>query len=145
VTDDELIAAFEDGSLRRECLRHRDHVRMAFLYLCRHPPLEALGHFSAALQRFAAANGVPDRYHETITWALVFLIRERLARWSVANGQAPGWDEFAAANEDLLCWQDSILKKYYFEGTLDSAFARRTFVLPDRSLAAASADDGVRR
>jgi hypothetical protein len=133
VTDDELIAAFENGSLGRECFHHSDHVRMAFLFLGRHPALEALGRFSAALQKFAAANGRPERYHETITWALFLLIRERMARWSNDNGRPPKWDEFAACNPDLLCWQDSILKTYYLDETLASDFARRTFVLPNRS------------
>lgn len=144
MTDDELIAAFENGSLRRECFHHRDHIRMAYLYLCRHSALEALGRFSGALQRFAAANGAPERYHETITWSLLLLIRERIARWSHDHDRTPTWDEFAACNPDLLCWRAPVLKKYYLDETLDSAFARRTFVLPDRSLADVSVDDGAR-
>jgi hypothetical protein len=47
-------------------------VRLAFEYLCRYSAVEALGKFSAALQRFAAAQGKAQRYHETITWAYCF-------------------------------------------------------------------------
>ena len=35
----------------------------------RYPALEALQCFSAALSRFAVAQGKPESYHETITWA----------------------------------------------------------------------------
>ncbi|HKF51942.1 MAG TPA: hypothetical protein VKB26_06495 [Candidatus Acidoferrales bacterium] len=53
---------------------------MAFLYLHRFPALEALQRFSSSLMRFAAAHGTPQLYNETITWAFVLLIRERMAR-----------------------------------------------------------------
>jgi hypothetical protein len=76
VTDDELIARFEDCSLPTECFRHVDHVRTAFIYLTRYPVTEALHRFSTSLLRFATKHGKPDRYNETITWAYVLLVRE---------------------------------------------------------------------
>ena len=83
---------------------------------------------STSLRRFAASLGKADRYHETITWAFLLLIRERMAR----AGNGMDWAEFAAANDDLLSWEQSVLKKYYREETLASDLARVTFVLPDR-------------
>lgn len=130
MTDDEFLANFESGTLPNESFHHRDHVRMAFLYLRRYPPLQALERFSAALARFAASNGKPQLYNETITWAFMFLIRERLAR----TGQNQTWDEFAAANADLLAWKDNVLKKYYREETLASELAKTVFLFPDKPL-----------
>jgi hypothetical protein len=126
--DDEFIASFEDGSLSNESFHHADHVRMAFLYVSRYPALEALQRFSSSLMRFAAAHGKPQLYHETITWAFLLLIRERLAR----AGGPQTWDEFAAGNADLLNWKDNVLKKYYREETLASDLARSTFLFPDK-------------
>jgi len=123
--DAEFIARFEDGTLAP--FHHCDHVRMAFLYLSRYPALEAVERFSSALRRFAAAKGKPGLYHETITWAFLFLIRERMARGGVRT-----WEEFARDNQELLSWENSILKQYYREETLASELAKRTFVLPDR-------------
>jgi len=65
MTDQELMDQFECGTLPNECFRHREHVRVAFLYLTRYPVVEALEAFSAALQRFAAKHGKPQLYHET--------------------------------------------------------------------------------
>jgi hypothetical protein len=130
MTDDEFIASFEDCSLANESFHHSDHVRMAFLYLRRYPPLEAIQRFSASLVRFAAAKGKPDLYHETITWAFLLLIRERLAR----TGWQQTWTEFAAGNTDLLSWKDNILKKYYRGETLSSDLARSTFLFPDKTI-----------
>jgi hypothetical protein len=130
MTDDEFIASFEDCSLANESFHHSDHVRMAFLYLRRYPVLEALQRFSTALVRFAAAKGKPELYHETVTWAFLLLIRERLAR----TGWQQTWTEFAAGNTDLLSWQDNVLKKYYRGETLSSDLARRTFLFPDKAI-----------
>ena len=126
--DDEFVARFEDATLPNECFHHRDHVRMAFLYLCRYPALEAVQRFSSALARFAAAKGKPSLYSETVTWAFLFLIRERMAR----SGSQQTWSGFAAENEDLLGWKDNILSKYYPKETLASDLAKTTFLLPDR-------------
>jgi hypothetical protein len=132
VTDDQFLAAFENCSIGGEHFHHADHVRMGFVYLSRFPALEALRRFSEALMNFAAANGKPARYHETITWAFLLLIRERLVRWRQQSGCQPSWDEFADDNSDLLNWKDNILRKYYQDETLASEFAKRTFVFPDR-------------
>jgi hypothetical protein len=102
---------------------------MAFLYLNRYPALEALARFSSSLARFAAANGKPGLYNETVTWAFLLLIRERMARAGVPQT----WPQFAADNVDLMSWKDNVLKRYYRDETLKSELARKTFLLPDRA------------
>jgi hypothetical protein len=133
MSDDWFVAAFEKGEIARDSFHHADHVRLAFLYLRRLPPLIALDRFSTALSRFAAAGGKPNLYNETITWAFMLLIRERIERLR-ETGRRPDWNEFAAENADLLSWNAHVLNTYYRDETLASEFARRTFVLPDRSL-----------
>jgi len=131
MTGEELIEQFERSATPATSFHHADHVRLAFEYLCRYPALEALGKFSAALRRFATALGKAGLYHETITWAYLFLIRERMLR----AGYNQTWEEFAADNSDLLTWErgkDSILARYYQPDTLASAAARAAFVLPDK-------------
>lgn len=128
MNENDLIAQFESCTLPIESFHQADHVKMAFLYLQMYPPLEALGRFSSALARFATANNKPNLYNETITWAFLFLIRERMAR----GNHPQTWAQFAASNEDLLRWDDNILKKYYRSETLSSDLAKRTFLFPDK-------------
>lgn len=128
MTDQELMDQFERGTLPNECFHHREHVRVAFLYLSLYPALEAIQLFSRALQRFATAHGKPQLYHETITWALMFLIRERMAR----SENQPTWDEFSRSNADLLAWENRPLSRYYREETLASELARAVFIFPDK-------------
>jgi len=123
--DQELIDRFEGGAVPE--FHHADHVRLAFAYLQKYPPLTALDRFSGALKRFAASHGKPQLYNETITHAYFFLIRERMARRGSIE-----WGQFAAQNPDLLIWKDGILNRYYQESTLKSDLARSVFVFPDR-------------
>jgi hypothetical protein len=136
MTDLELMEKFEDGTLPIENFHHEQHVRVAFLYLAKYRVLEAVERFSTALTRFAARNGKAGLYHETITWAYMLLIRERMAR----AGREQTWTEFRTSNCDLLDRESPILKKYYREETLASDLARKAFVLPDRMLEVVSAE-----
>ncbi len=139
MTEAELLATLEQGIPPAGGFHHRDHVRAAWAYLERHPPLQALERFCGTLRRFAAAQGAPGLYHETITWAFVFLIQERRA----AAPAGEGWEEFARRNPDLLTWKPSILDRYYPRETLDTELARRVFVLPARGAARESPGAGA--
>jgi len=138
MSDEEFIRNFEACTLPAECFHHQEHVRVVWLYLLRYSVLETLARFSESLKRFAAANGQATLYHETISWAYVFLIHERMARHA-----AQTWPEFVETNSDLFDWQTSILKSYYRDGTLKSELARKTFVLPDRFDPDSSAGDAA--
>ena len=73
------------------------------------------------------AKDKPQLYHETITWAYLLLIGERIARHRVAT-----WEAFAEQHSDLLTWKPSVLDRYYTTELLWSDLARKTFVMPDR-------------
>ena len=127
MTDREFAESFEACTFPTDSFHHREHVRLGWIYLREHPLLDALQRFSASLKRFAISAGSPGLYHETITFAFLFLIHERLQVRTFDD-----FDEFAAANADLFEWKPSILDRYYTPGTLWSDLARRTFVMPDR-------------
>ena len=127
---DNFIRDFEACTLPESCFRHRDHIRLAWLYLREQPLAEALMRFSDGLKRYAASLGKAGLYHETITVAYLALVNERMARQN-----RPGeWAEFADANPDLFS-HPAALKSYYRDATLQSDLAKTVFVLPDRLLA----------
>jgi hypothetical protein len=107
---------------------HRAHVQVAWMYLGLFPPARAIDRFAAALRRFAEAQGRPDLYNETVTWAYLLLIRERMA----AATAEESFDAFAERNPDLLHRAPSILERYYEPSTLESPLGRRVFRFPDR-------------
>jgi len=75
MTDDELIAGFEAATLA--AFPHADHVRLTILYLARHGREETERKLFEGLRRFAAAKGVPDKFHVTMTVAWLDLVRTR--------------------------------------------------------------------
>ncbi len=127
MTDDELYEAFVSTALPADLFHHEQHVRVAWSFVCRHGMPVAIGAFSDAIKRFAAAKGAHGLYHETITWAFLLIIGERQARQPAST-----WADFARVNADLLSWKPSILERYYSKELLMSEAARRWFVMPDR-------------
>lgn len=128
MTDQELVDAFLDGDLPPAEMSHTSHVRIAWADLKRHSLEVAIQRQVDGLRRFTELHDAQAKFHTTITWAFVLLVHDRMQR-----GPADAtWDDFAAANPDLLTYHPSPLEAYYKEETLRSDLARRAFVLPDR-------------
>lgn len=121
--DRDFVQAFETCTLPSEQFPHRAHVRLAWLYLRDYSLLDALTRFVEGLKRYAASLGASSKYHETVTWAYMFLIHDRMARAPFET-----FEDFAAANPDLF---NGVLEKYYSKETLSSDLARRTFLMPE--------------
>ncbi|MEO8439694.1 MAG: hypothetical protein ABI540_05670 [Spartobacteria bacterium] len=131
---DDLLADFEGGRIDPARFRHRDHVRVSYELLARHPFPEALLHLARGLRDLAARAGKPEVYHETITVAFLALIAERWWR-----GYSLNWEDFAAGNPDLF--RKELLDQFYESSVLQSLVARQTFVLPRHSLGEVTAGD----
>ena len=125
ITDAELVERFTEGSLPASAFGHREHVRLAFAVLARHPDFGVAAiAYRRMLRAFATANGAPDRYHETITWAYLAIVRGRM------EGHAQS-DAMLAANPDLLDHRHGALARHYDVAAITAdPFARRMFVLP---------------
>jgi hypothetical protein len=129
LSEKELIDAFEACTLAPTEFPHREHVRLAWAYLRRETLAEAIAKFCGGLKAFASAIGKEGLYHETVSWAFMLIIQDRIAR-----GDSQTWEAFAAANGDLLQNGRQLLERYYLPVTLDSPLARATFIWPDRSV-----------
>jgi hypothetical protein len=125
----ELIRALDEDRVAPGTFGHHEHVMTAWHYARTESALEGLAALSGRLLEIATRQGVPERYHETVTCAWFFLIRERMERL----GPDATWEAFAAANSDVLT--GTAIDAYYRRETLrEDEFARRVFVLPDRGL-----------
>jgi hypothetical protein len=128
MTHEELLHDFECCLLPPGTLSHRRHVRLAWLVLQEEPLLGAIERLCRGFRAFAEAKGKPEKYHETVTWAFILLINERLER----GGRTGDWEAFAADNADLFDGR-ARLAELFQRTTLESDLARRVFVLPDRA------------
>lgn len=125
LTDDEVIAGFEAASLAS--FSHADHVRVTILYLARHGRDETQKKLFEGLRRFAAAKGVPQKFHVTMTIAWLDLVEDARRRHPEAHDSA----SLLMACPELL--DRNALLRFYTSDRLLSDEARQRWVPPDRA------------
>jgi hypothetical protein len=124
LSDDQFVAAMEGLAVPKEAFRHRDHIRLAWLYLQRSNAEEAGERFSVTVRRFAVHHGVPEKYHHTITLAWM-----RLIAASAILTPHLDFNEFVAAHPFLL--DVKLPWAFYSSERLASAEARTGWSAPD--------------
>src|SRR5690349_11412367 len=127
--DTEFIEKFEAQSWPPERWRHRDHVRLAYLYLRKFPFDQALERIRTGIKTHNAAHGVPDHdtsgYHETMTAAWLTLVDAVLQEY----GSGETADAFDEAHPELS--QKKTLRLFYSKDLFMSPRAKVEFVEPD--------------
>ena len=126
-SDDEFLEAFESGTLPTSEFHHRDHLRMAWLYVTRLGAPQAAARVLETLLRFAARQGAAQIFHVTLTHVWVHLVAG--ARAGAPPGE--GFAAFLERNPQLL--DKTLPERHYAKETLASAAAKAGFLPPDRS------------
>jgi hypothetical protein len=125
LTDQEFVRKFEACQLSNDNFHHRDHIRLAFIYLQRYSELEARGCIAGAIRKFAAHHGQSGKYHETLTVAWLRLVGSAMSRVP----RDASFDELTIAAPDLL--DKRTIEKFYSSAALSSEDARTFWVEPD--------------
>jgi len=71
MTDDELMAGFARDTIDPAGVGHREHVRLAWLYLQRYGRAETEQRLLTGLRALAARAGRPDRFSAPLTLAWI--------------------------------------------------------------------------
>lgn len=128
-SDVEFLRDFESQRWPLDRWHHRDHVRLAYLYLCAHPFDKAADLIRAGIKAHNAAHGIRDLptsgYHETMTMAWLRLVEMVLAEY----GPEKDGDTFCDAHPELM--QKKSLRLFYSKERFMSVEAKTTFVEPD--------------
>jgi hypothetical protein len=132
MTDADLLRQFEDLTLPFAQWTHRAHVKVAYLYLCRHPFPEALARMQRGIKAYNAANHRPEGpdqgYNETTTHAFLHLIAAvRLAYGKVFPAGTA--DEFCDLHPQLM--SKHVLRFFYSPTQRMHPLAKTQFVEPD--------------
>jgi hypothetical protein len=131
-SDDAFLAAFEGRALPFAEWTHRAHVKVAYLYLGRHPLPVALGKIRAGIRAYNAANAVPESptsgYNETTTVAFVHLVAATMAAYGAAF-PTPTADAFCDAHPQLMTRH--ALRLFYSPQRRMDPRAKTEFVEPD--------------
>ncbi|MBN3563679.1 hypothetical protein [Aliamphritea spongicola] len=124
--DADFITQFEDCSLSPDYFDHRGHIRIAWLYVDKYGPAAALEKLVAGIRRYAGSLGADDKFHYTITAALLQILEQRQT-----GCQAAGWQAFIELNADLLTDAQQLLLRHYRQDVLFSEAAKAGWVEPD--------------
>ncbi len=125
-----FLRELESHALPAAEFTHRAHLQAAWAYRSRYPAREAAARCAHTLSRYAMAHGAAEKYHHTLTMALLAIMYSRL---DAAPAQQASWDDFVAANPDLLGGTQALVAQHYSEQKLQEHDARRGFVAPDRA------------
>jgi len=124
-SDEDFLRTFEDLSFPADQFRHREHLRVAWLYLKSFDATRAAERMCAGIRRFANHHGATQKYHHTLTLFWMRLV-------AVAMAETPEGCSFAellAAHHEL--GDKNLTHKYYSQDLLQSAGARKGWVEPD--------------
>ncbi len=127
-SDDDLAfaAAFESGDIAPDAFSHRDHLRLAYVYVCGADVDAATGRMRTALVEFLERHGVAaTKYHETMTRAWLLAVRHFLEETESSCCA----DEFIDAHPEML--DPAVMLTHYSADRLFSAEARADFIEPD--------------
>ena len=125
-SDREFLHGFESCALSPADFRHRDHVRIAYIYLTLNNADAALAAMRAGLHRFLAHVGAPaSKYHETVTRAWLLAVEHFMRE----AGETKSFEQFAAASPRLFA--DGAMETHYTRELLWSDAARERFVAPN--------------
>jgi len=124
--DRRLIREFLDHSLEPDGFNHEAHVRVAWLLLEQFPFEQALQKFEAGVVDLASRAGVPEKYHATITRALMQLIAADLY-----GGALLCWQDYRDSGPAVLIDAKSALLHYYSAGLIFNEPARLKWCEPD--------------
>jgi hypothetical protein len=126
-SDEDFLVAFEAMEIPGSEFRHRDHIRLAWIYLRNEGLADGAARFCSGFKRYVRHIGCEAKYHETITWFYLALVNERIHRGLPTSS----WDEFLAANSDILENARGMLLERYSAGTIEDPISRKVFILPD--------------
>ena len=118
------IEDFVAGRLPAVWFDHRAHVEAGYHLLRHHGFADAAHAYTRAITAMATAAGAPDKFHMTITVAMLSAIAERM------SDSCSNFDSFAAQHPELF--DRAILLRHYSKERLQCPQARQTFLLPDR-------------
>jgi len=130
--DTQFLQQFEDCTFPVEQWNHRAHVKAAFLYLSAHPFDIALDMMRLGIQRFNAANDVPETetrgYNETTTVAFMHLVAATMNAYGDIF-PTPDADTFCDTHSQLM--SPNILRLFYSPQRRSHPDAKTKFVEPD--------------
>lgn len=132
MSDDELIAAFENQSLTTAQWTHRTHVQVAVTYIRQFGFAIALSKMRQGIPLLNARHGIIETptvgYNETMTCAFMTLIAATLANYESALPTTTS-DSFCDTHPQLMT--RALIRMYYSADLRRDPRSKHNFLEPD--------------
>jgi len=128
LTDETFLASFENLSLDPCQFDHYGHLRITWLYLNTYSSRQAVDLILSGIAKYAEHLGATDKFHYTITEAIVRIIAYRMTMSSASSLTG-----FLSENKDLVNNMLGVVRRHYSEQVLQSNEAKSAFIAPDIS------------
>jgi transketolase len=129
ISDEDFLAQFESATWPLENWHHRQHIKVAYLYLRKYPFAQAQTRIREKIRAYNTAKNVPESltggYHDTMTQAWMYLVYFTLCEY----GAAENADGFYEQHPQL--WRHKSLRFYYTRERFLTQEAKEKFVAPD--------------
>ncbi len=129
ISDKDFLEQFETGTWPLKEWHHKQHIKVAYLYLCRDPFDAAMARIRERIKAYNTAQHIPDApdrgYHETMTQSWMRLVHLTLCEY----GPAETADAFYERSPQLQ--QQKTLRLFYSREVFMSTRAKTEFVEPD--------------
>lgn len=127
--DETFLKQFETTAWPKAEWHHRQHIKVAYLYLCRYSLETASIKISENIRAYNKAHGVEESllsgFHETMTQAWLRLVYFTLCEY----GAAESADAFYEQHPQLS--EKKVLRFFYSKERFTSPAAKATFLEPD--------------
>lgn len=127
--DEKFLMLFESCTWPEKDWHHREHIKLAYIYLTLLPYDAAIQRMRSSLIAYNTAHNVPESltrgYHETITLAWMHLVHLTLCEF----GREKSADAFLDKHTQLLSRRTLLF--FWSRDRIMSLEAKRQFVPPD--------------
>jgi len=127
LSDSTFVKQFENQTLDPKHFDHLGHIRLARLYLLEYDLEAAISRIGQGIQDYAKSLGADNKFHLTITDAIMRVIANRMA-----SDETGKWEDFLKHNSDIVEDALSVLCQYFSKDRLMSEKARTSLISPDK-------------
>jgi hypothetical protein len=125
LADEQFVRAFEQCRLPPGTFHHADHIRLAWIYVCRHGSEGAEARLLTGLRKMALQANAPQKFLHTATIAWTRLV----AAAQCKNPEMKIFEDWVKRHAHLL--DRTLLCAYYSAGRLETEAARSGWLEPD--------------
>lgn len=125
LTDEQLIVAFENMTLKPSLFSHEAHLRLAWIHIIKDGKEMAISEMKRQIKQYAESLNVPDKYNETITVAAVESVYHFMQKSLASN-----FDDFIQEFPRLKNNFKEILAQHYGINVFSDK-AKLSYIPPD--------------